>query len=175
MKLNLGCGPHVKSGWVNCDIERHPGVEFADFSKAGCLQGLKSETVEVAHSEHLIEHLTYEQGQTFLKEVHRVLKKGGVLRISTPDLAMLARAYTKKDFSGYPAVWTPRNPCHGVNEGMRSWGHQFVYDKDTLVEALKSAGFSSVRIEKHGKSKVPALEGAEIRPFHGELILEAVK
>lgn len=175
MKLNLGCGPHVKPGWINCDIERHPGVEFADLSKPNCLVGVKTETVTVAHCEHFIEHVSYESGIQFLKEVHRVLVKGGVVRISTPDLAMLVRAYTKKDFSGYPSVWKPSNPCHGVNEGMRSWGHQFLYDKDTLTQALKSAGFSSVRAVKHGKSDVPELQGTEIRPYHGEVILEAVK
>ncbi|MDR7085721.1 SAM-dependent methyltransferase [Aeromicrobium panaciterrae] len=66
------------------DVMRHnlkKGIPFADQSVDG-----------VYHS-HLLEHLDYDVVPTFLKEVKRVLKPGGVHRIVVPDLEFEARRY----------------------------------------------------------------------------------
>ncbi|HKY59073.1 MAG TPA: methyltransferase domain-containing protein [Aeromicrobium sp.] len=66
------------------DVMRHDlrkGIPFADQSVDG-----------VYHS-HLLEHLDREAVPTFLAEVKRVLKPGGVHRIVVPDLERDARAY----------------------------------------------------------------------------------
>lgn len=46
-----------------------------------------------AYSEHFIEHLYPTQAVTWLTEMKRLLRSGGHLRISTPDLRKYARAY----------------------------------------------------------------------------------
>jgi len=54
------------------------------------------ETFDAAYALHIIEHLTPAEGQSFVNELSRVLKPGGILRISTPDLEDIARSYLRQ-------------------------------------------------------------------------------
>ena len=51
---------------------------------------------------HILEHLTPEEASTFLREIYRVLKFSGIVRISTPDLEDICRAYVSrlKEYEG---------------------------------------------------------------------------
>jgi predicted SAM-dependent methyltransferase len=51
-----------------------------------------SDTFDFIFSEHMIEHVSHDDGAKMLAECHRVLKPGGHIRITTPDLAFLVRA-----------------------------------------------------------------------------------
>lgn len=62
-----------------------------------------------------------------------------------------------------------------VNGAFRLWGHRFVYDEDELERILDDAGFRNVTPAAWRESTTPELRGLECRPFHGEIILEAVK
>jgi predicted SAM-dependent methyltransferase len=104
-------------------------------------------------TQHFIEHLTRAQAQGFLAECCRVLKPGGKLRVSTPDLAAIVRDYTASLTSGHPQChWDDpgryRSACHVFNTAIdceRAWGHQFSYDEPELRQALADAGFSEVK------------------------------
>jgi hypothetical protein len=37
--------------------------------------------------------------------------------------------------------WRPATPCQMVNEGLRLWGYQFLYDASELKRILEEAGF----------------------------------
>lgn len=41
---------------------------------------------------HVLEHLTPQEGELLLREVYRVLKPLGLVRVSTPDLEDICRA-----------------------------------------------------------------------------------
>jgi predicted SAM-dependent methyltransferase len=62
-----------------------------------------------------------------------------------------------------------------LNEGLREWGHQFVYDACELGRLLEEAGFREVTQVAWRESTTPALRNLECRPFHGEIICEATK
>ena len=73
LKLNIGCGPHHKQGWVNIDLDggdlnldmREP-IPLPD----GC--------AGIIYSEHFFEHLDYpSDALNFLSESHRILERGG--------------------------------------------------------------------------------------------------
>jgi SAM-dependent methyltransferase len=51
---------------------------------------------------HILEHLTPEEANTLLREIYRVLKFSGIVRISTPDLEDICRAYLRrlKEYEG---------------------------------------------------------------------------
>lgn len=51
---------------------------------------------EAIYSFHVFEHLTYDEGIYALGEMYRVLKPGGICRISTPDLLFFSREYLKQ-------------------------------------------------------------------------------
>jgi len=53
-------------------------------------------TFDAVYALHIIEHLTLREGEMFIKEIFRVLKPEGILRISTPDLEDICRNYLKR-------------------------------------------------------------------------------
>ncbi|MGH8719569.1 MAG: class I SAM-dependent methyltransferase [Burkholderiales bacterium] len=57
------------------------GIPFAD------------DSVEVVYHSHMLEHLDRDIAKTFLVEVRRVLKPGGIQRIAVPDFEEAAREY----------------------------------------------------------------------------------
>lgn len=52
-----------------------------------------SDSVDVVYHSHMLEHLDRDVARTFLLEVKRVLKAGGIQRIAIPDLEVLCREY----------------------------------------------------------------------------------
>jgi len=171
-KLHLGCGPHIFPGWKNYDLEPGPGGIKCDLSRA---LPIDSASVDFIFSEHFIEHLSRDQGAAFLRECYRVLKPGGVIRISTPDLLQLIYCYLNDIITDWAPTWAPRTPARLVNEGMRLWGHQFIYDGDELSLALTEAGFKSIAGWDWRDSDHADLKNLEVRPYIGDLILEAMK
>ncbi len=49
--------------------------------------------MDAVYANHILEHFLPHQIHPFLKEVFRVLKPGGILRISTPDFEILSNKY----------------------------------------------------------------------------------
>ena len=56
-----------------------------------------SSTFDYVFSEHMIEHIKYQDGLKMLNESFRVLKPSGKIRISTPDLQFLLDLYLDKN------------------------------------------------------------------------------
>jgi predicted SAM-dependent methyltransferase len=83
-KLQIGAGENPLPGWLNTDIEPNtPGVLYVNASErfpfADC-------TFDYVFSEHMLEHVSYQQGCFMLNEIFRVLRAGGRVRIATPDM-----------------------------------------------------------------------------------------
>jgi predicted SAM-dependent methyltransferase len=74
--------PRPADGKVNYHDLRQP-LRFAD------------NTFDAADASHVFEHLTPEEGRHFAGELYRVLKPGGVCRVSTPDLERICRDYLR--------------------------------------------------------------------------------
>lgn len=172
LKLHLGCGSVYLDGWVNIDLDsdvadiqhdlRNP-LPFDDGS------------VDYIFAEHFIEHLTQAEAKVLLAECHRVLKDNGTIRLTTPSLYVLLTNYLKGDLNEWQEYWMPPTKAHMVNEGMRSWGHCFVYDADELVRFLNECNFNKLKFEGWRESDIEAFVGIENRNFHKELIIEATK
>ena len=139
---------------------------------------LEDETVDLIYSEHLIEHLTLEDGLKHFAECRRLLKPNGVLRIATPDLAELVKDYST-DWRRHHWVRWPGNEwidsgARMLNIAVREWGHLYMYDYDELDLRLRQAGFQEVRRVTHGASSHPDLRGLETRE-DSKLIVEAMR
>ncbi len=170
-RLQIGAGREPLEGWLNSDIESYDDVVFLDASKPFPLE---DDSFEYIFSEHVIEHLTLEQGDVMLSESYRILKPGGKVRIATPDLkrflALFGDDMTEAD-QNYIAGklrwhgWERRGNIASVilNLQLRSWGHRFVYDEATLVDSLQRAGFENIRRFAVGESDDPELAGVEKR------------
>lgn len=172
-RLHLGCGDHLLKGWINIDINDSEEVVKLNLTQA---LPFPTESVEFIFSEHFIEHITCEEAHRLLTECYRVLLPKGVLRISTPDLRKLVNEYlAEKTGEWHDVGWFPATPCQMVNEGMRLWGHQFLYDAKELTALIKACGFQEITAVHWRESRYTELRNLEVRPFHNEVILEAVK
>ena len=169
-KLHLGCGDINFSGWVNIDLDTPSADMNLDLT-----QPLPFANGSITHiyNEHFIEHISRPEAVCFLAECRRVLSINGVVRITTPNLRFLIASYLANNKDEWGELWQPNTLCMMINEGMRSWGHQFVYDADELVRILVEAGFNSISFQEYRKSKDKELFDLESRPFHNELIIEA--
>ena len=92
--LNVGCGTHYHQDWVNIDIN----ADASDVINFDIKKGLPFENKEfdAVYSSHMLEHLSQSGGINFLREMYRVLKPGGVIRIVVPDLEAICRKYLEK-------------------------------------------------------------------------------
>lgn len=90
MKLNLGCGPDLKDGYVNADFRDIPGVTKVDLSKFPW--PWPDDSVDQILMLDFLEHFPYRKTTTIIRECWRVLKLGGKLEVQVPDLEHCARA-----------------------------------------------------------------------------------
>ncbi|MFC1411627.1 methyltransferase domain-containing protein [Streptacidiphilus sp. N1-12] len=117
-------------------------------------------SVDWVYAEHLIEHVTMPVAVDWLSEARRVLRPGGVLRITTPDLARYLNGYVNRD--GFLTRHRRRLSTMGfgppmperraflVNQIFRYYGHQWIYDLDELRYVLTRAGFAAEDIRACG-------------------------
>jgi predicted SAM-dependent methyltransferase len=121
--------------------------------------GLPYSNVHFLFAEHFIEHLSYDAGIEFLGECRRVLSDSGVIRLSTPNLDWVwLNQY-------HPHSWRHDGEavrdCFWMNRAFHGWGHQFLYNLQTLSETIREAGFAEVRTVSYGQSTHPELRDLE--------------
>lgn len=168
-RLHIGGGWHTLDGWLNTDIDIVPGVMSMDATRRF---PFADGSFQFVFSEHMIEHIQYEDAIGMLRESRRVLRKGGVIRVTTPDLAAIIGLCTGQQSNSQMRYLSwfcetflppehPRTAVSAINAHFRMWGHQFLYDEWTLAEALRMAGFKSVTRRRLGESPYAALQGLE--------------
>lgn len=172
LKLHLGCGSNRLVGWVNIDIDSPVADLLHDLTRP---LPFADGSVERIYAEHMIEHIEYEEAAALICECRRVLAPDGVVRMTTPDLAWLVTTYASTITDQWGDLWQPRSPGALLNEGMRSWGHRYLYDRADLRALFRSAGFADVIDCDWGVSADPSLAALESRPYNREIIVEARK
>lgn len=152
-KLHIGCGGNLLKDWLNCDL--YPLDDNIIHLNAMETFPFESESFNYIFSEHMIEHIPYAGGAFMLNECYRVLKEGGKIRISTPDLGhfialytnnktVLQNDYIKWNTNQFIASAPYYDETFVINNSLRDWGHQFIYDEKTLRKAMEIAGFSKI-------------------------------
>lgn len=175
--INIGCGPNFLPGWINVDQARSDGIDIVWDLRQGL--PFTSESCTAIFGEHVIEHITKEDAAKLLQECHRVLQRGGVIRLSTPDAGRYLRAYAYNDgFLQHSSFeLSIETPMDRINQMMREYGqHLWTYDAPALTLLLKQAGFGEVSEQQFGLSRHPRMQGidTESRAFES-LYVEAVK
>lgn len=134
---------------------------------------MDAESFDYVFSEHMIEHIPYTGGVNMLREIYRILRPGGKLRISTPDMQFLVRLLsgeTSELESAYvdwvtnefaPFAHTSHKNIFVVNNFFYNFGHTFIYDKTLLKDLLSDAGFSVIKEVEISKSDDTELNGLE--------------
>jgi predicted SAM-dependent methyltransferase len=176
LKLHLGCGTVYLDGWVNVDLDA-PAADLQLDITRGVPLGAGS--TRLIYHEHVMEHITADQGAFCLKDWHRLLEPGGVVRIATPDLAYVVDKYKSADWREQAWLRLPeyafiKTPAEMLNVSMRWWDHQYLYDGQELERRMREAGFQTVRRCRYRESPALELAGLETRE-DSTLILEGVR
>jgi predicted SAM-dependent methyltransferase len=146
LRLNVGCGPNVKPGWINIDRSGSPDVLPVDLRRNLPFSDSSS---AILYGEHVFEYLEYpEEAMRFLSEAYRVLQPNGVLSLGVPDAELALKSYAARDrwvLERFPFLpeWCD-TPMHRVNFLFRDDGHKYAYDFETLGRIVEKAGFSDV-------------------------------
>lgn len=87
LKLDIGCGPNKKPGWVGVDAIAFPGVDHV-FHAGRDRWPFADSSVGEAHASHFLEHLTNSGGLwervRFFNELYRVLAPGATCLLIFP-------------------------------------------------------------------------------------------
>jgi len=169
IKLNLGCGSQVPEGWINVDyalgarlakvpffraLNRKLRLFELDWSNRICLHDLsrrfpwENNTVDIIYCSHTLEHFTRDAGRKFIAECHRVLRRGGILRIVVPDLRDFVADYCEGRLRADEFV-EKLDVLYGSNSSplkdrlapLIQFPHKCMYDTPTLMGILREVGF----------------------------------
>lgn len=174
-RLHLGCGDNLLPGWLNSDLhhaDQARGVAEIDIARP---LPFPDRSCDLLFAEHLIEHVAYQHALAFLREAHRVLGPGGIIRLATPNLRAVASLgggghdwYLDSQAWYLETIYPDAPPLPGfmVNTLFRNWGHQFIYDAETLAWTLEQAGFRDAVELAVGESDHPDLRQIE---GHGQI------
>jgi predicted SAM-dependent methyltransferase len=91
VKLNLGCGPNAKDGWVNIDLFNDKADLRLDLREPW---PFPDNSVSYIYSEHAFEHFEFHlEVPRFLGQAIRVLVPGGIFDVVVPDTEPVLKAY----------------------------------------------------------------------------------
>lgn len=104
--FNVGAGSFSHPYWTNIDYQSPAYKEMqGNFIEHNLMNfealPIESDTAECIYSSHTVEHVTNKAVEALFRESFRCLKKGGVIRITTPDVELNYAAYQNKDRSYY--------------------------------------------------------------------------
>lgn len=155
-KCNLGSAVTMfHHGWDNIDtedLERFAQPNDYRFLRHDMRNGLpyKTSEVDMLFLHHTLEHFTYQECVTLLREMRRVIKPTGVVRIAVPDAEYLTSLYQA---SSDPSCIKLRD-YDELNDGCKAsptavgkmWallgeGHKSAFDSETLLTMLADAKF----------------------------------
>lgn len=125
MRVILGAGNTRYEGWMETQESSLNVLSMSDWDNL-----FQAESIDAMLSEHMWEHMTYEQGIQAAKNCFKYLKPGGYIRCAVPDKNFRNEWYQNMVKIGGPGP---------LNHPAAS--HKIVYDAATLKKVFESAGF----------------------------------
>jgi len=179
-KLNIGCGDNFVKDWLNIGL--FPGRLPPGLSKVkGCLvlyaditYGFRRpfnehiKDVQYVYASHFIEHIAFKDARKFLKIINVVMQKGGVLRLSFPDLELWIKKYCEDDkefFKTYKSTYLKTDKVKTKGEifmsQVHNFGHKWCYDFESMEHILQLAGFKDIQKKDAFDSLIPEIKKLE--------------
>ena len=140
MKLHLGCGRRFIPGFLHVDVVAHPHVDRVQ--SVDRLDFVADGAVKLIYASHVLEHFSRAEVPAVLREWHRALAPGGVLRLAVPDFAAVVEIY-REDGLADGLTGLIGLVCGGQRD---AWDfHKSIFDRAFLTRLLREAGFREVR------------------------------
>jgi predicted SAM-dependent methyltransferase len=125
--VNLGGGANVFDRWLTADIDPRADV-YVDITAP---LPFVNDCVDAIFLEEVVEHIPVEAARRLLGECHRILRPGGVLRLTTPDLD----AFTASNDGSVRAA-------DAINAIFYEHQHRHIYGRSGVLALLEAAGFA---------------------------------
>jgi predicted SAM-dependent methyltransferase len=182
-KIDLCGGTNSPKGYFNIDMFKGADL-YINLEKQ--LLPFAENSVDVAICISAINYFTRERGQKIIKDVHRVLRPGGIARFATQDLKLIAKKYIAEDKNFFfQKLPDGRERFKGKTMGdkINSWFYgyptaggncKYFYDYETLAFLFKETGFKVVEKRNYRESRIPGINKIDNRPEQ-MFFLEAVK
>ena len=189
IKLNVGPSPiWKKEGWITLDHKQSRVDQKAILGDADDIP-LESQSCKTIFCSHVIEHIPHYKFEQVLLEFNRVLQKDGIIRILSPNLLLLAKAYVEKDETFYKKILSEdenvrKDLGYGgtfmnfivspgqdtvifnntLTEFIGGLGHIYLYDFEMVKILLERYGFYDIKQKKFCESELKDYE----EPLHVE-------
>lgn len=97
-RINFGSGPVYAEGWINVEIDH---TFKSDYQTT---VNIERNSVDYAVAHHSLQCVKFQHLEHVLQDLYAVLKPGGILRVSIPDIMAGFDAYTQNDIDFFPAM-----------------------------------------------------------------------
>lgn len=136
--LHIGCGDIDDPAFINLDARPLPHVHFVrqDFTR---LPMIPDNVLDMVYMSHVLEHIPRGKLVQALKEMARILKPGGIIRISVPDFDCIVHLYEAANRDIRPIA----APLMGGQDYAFNF-HYGVFNLAYLTDQLTRAGFTSI-------------------------------
>ena len=199
ININLGSGPQYVDSWINYD--KSPNILLSKFSKLkrmlfslnllndsqalywdprvkyADIRKIKfpDNSVDNFYLSHVLEHVYFDEAAQILRKCFLSLKKGGVLRICSPDYEKYILKYIQEskineleassNFNDSLLSYPKNRPSLVASLISKRSGHIHYWHpfKSQLVHLLFDSGFSKVEIRTFRKGVIPSINEIETR------------
>jgi predicted SAM-dependent methyltransferase len=165
--LNVGCGypgqgmhPSFRgSEWRELRLDINPSVNPDIICSMTDMHPIATDSVDAIWSSHNLEHLHRHDVPVALSEFLRVLKPGGQLLLTLPDLQKIAElvAADGLESEAYRSRSGPISPLDmiyghtaSIAQGNVHMAHKTGFTARTLYQLLIAAGFAEVGLQRDG-------------------------
>ena len=182
-KLNLACGSQRVPGFFGIDL-----VDGADLRLDLARMDLPfpDSSLEAVVCMSAINYFTRARAQQLVREMHRVLRAGGVCRVGVQDMKSLAERYVRGDrefFFQKLADGRDRFEGPTLGDKFAAWFYgyavgahrcEYFYDFESLAHLFREAGFNVIERRAFRESRIAEVELLDNRADQ-MFFLEAVK
>jgi len=136
VKLHIGCGQKYLPGYKHIDVMEAEHIDYVCDTRD--LSVFTDGSADEIYACHILEHLEKKDVPVILDEWCRVLKEGGVIRISVPDFEAIVEEYVAH-----------KNlvELQGLLYGGQTYDYNFHYvafDFKNLEQLLEKTGFEGI-------------------------------
>jgi len=169
-KINICYGLTKISNFINIGL--HPGADInIDLEKL--LLPFPDNFADVIVCFSSISYFSRNRALQIIKDVHRVLKPGGITYFGSHDLRILVDKYYNRDTAFYSKKLTSGKECFPgktLAEKLNNFFYRLqedgkkceqVYDYESLALLFKIAGFNSIHQKQYHEIKIPEFEHLE--------------
>ena len=117
--LNVGAGRFRHSHWTNLDLKESDlsinwiGDDINHNLLSNTKIPLEDNSLDAIYASHIIEHLPQNSVEYFFKDAKRLLKSGGIMRISVPNTDLAISAFQRDDKRFFEEFYSER--CNDIS------------------------------------------------------------